>query len=325
MQLDNQTNVSALLWRTVLDEDRIAAAVVARLTYRIEDDELIIDDDQPWVVSNEPWSSPAGLMLADDCFRRGGVDLFILGAAHAPGGRPVSKIEVRIRLGDFAGGVDVYGERLWTRGFGRSLQPSEPAKFTTKPLSLELAYGGTQQWDGLDIPFAANPNGKGWYLDEETALGRPLPNIEDPRHPITRFADRPDPVGVGFCPLGFGPALKKSLELTDDGQIRKIHPTLFNQAFPDMISPATHQHAHCVVFGVHPDGPITFRMPDPPLVVDLQIGNHHIRRSLQIDQIGIESDNARVFITYRFPFRYHIARMQPRFCALNWSKQTTDH
>jgi hypothetical protein len=319
MQLQNQTPVSALLWRTSLKDDRIAAAVIARMTYRIVEGRLLLDPEQPWIVSQEPWQSPAGELQPDDCFRRGGVDVLVIGSARAPGGQPTPRVEVRVALGEFVGGVDVYGERVWRRGFTGELVATDPVPFVARPLTLEFAYGGKQLWDQLEVPFPSNSAGKGFYLDEAAAIEQPLPNIEDPRRPIQRVGDQPDPVGVGFCPLGFGPTLRRSVEFTKTGHIDKLHATLWNQAFPDMIAPAVAEGTRCSLFGVHEQGTIGFRIPKLPLLADIQIGETRVERLLAIEQIGVEPDLGRVFITYRFPFRYKIVRMQPRACVLRWS------
>jgi hypothetical protein len=325
MQLDNQTPVSALLWRTALGDDRIAAAVVARITYRVVDGQLLMDNEQPWIVSQTPWQSPAGLLPPEDCFRRGGVDLLVFGSARARDGRPTRAIEVRVRLGDFMAGVDVHGERVWVRS-GSGLTPTTAVPFVELPLSLTLAYGGKQLWDQLEVAYPANPEGKGWYFDESSAVERPLPNIEDPHRPIQRVVDQADPVGVGLCPPGFGPALRRSVRFDERGILQKLYPTFFNQAFPDFIAPpGPEEGAHYAISGVHERGAIQFRIPPLPLLADVQIAGTRVERVLAVDQIGIEPDLGRVFITYRFSFRYSVVRMQPRACVLRWSPRTSSH
>ncbi len=87
MQLHNHLPIHARLWRTILDDERIAAALVARLTYRIVDGRLLLDPEQVWEVPSTPWDSPVGPLPPEDCFRRGGVDLMVFGNAVAPRGQ----------------------------------------------------------------------------------------------------------------------------------------------------------------------------------------------------------------------------------------------
>lgn len=320
MELDNSTPIPAVLWRTIMDQERIAAAVVARATYRVIDGRLLLDHEQAWTIDKTEYESPIGRLPPEDCFRREGVDLLIFGRARAPGGEPTSKVEVRFQVGDFVGGVDVHGERLWRRGFGfQQLEASAPAKFTERPLSLEFAYGGTQPWDGLDIPFMANPIGKGFYTELAQAVEQPLPNIEDPRRPVQSWFDQPDPVGVGFCPRGFGPRVQSNVVFDERGLMTELRPGFFNEAFPAMVAPHVAPGSICRVYGVREDGPLICRIPTLPLCTAIDIGSNHLVRTLEIDQIGVEPDIQRVFITFRFPFRYSVVRMQPRACQLRWS------
>ena len=100
MELDNATGLPALLFRTVVDDTRMAAAVIARITYLIgADGQLRRGEAQPWGVSAAPWDGPAGPMPSDDVFYRGGVDLFVFGEAWAPGGRPAPTSELRLSVG----------------------------------------------------------------------------------------------------------------------------------------------------------------------------------------------------------------------------------
>ncbi len=319
MKLDNSTPIPAVLWRTIMNQERIAAAVVARITYRVVDGRLLLDHEQAWTIDKAEYESPVGSLPPEDCFRRGGVDLLIFGSARAPGGSPTAKVEVRFQVGDFVGGVDVYGERLWTRGFGTGLRATAPASFVECPLTLAYAYGGKQVWDGLEVPYVSNPEGKGFYTEAANARDQPLPNIEDPRRPIKEWSDQPDPAGVGFCPRGFGPRVQRSVSFDERGMLNELRSGFFNEAFPDMVAPEVTPRTVCRVYGVRDDGPLVFRVPTLPLCALIDIGDAHVERHLQIDQIGVEPDLSRVFITYRFPFRYKVVRMQPRACQLRWS------
>jgi hypothetical protein len=319
MELDNQTPVPAVLWRTILDQERIAAAVLARVTYRVVDRRLLLDPNQAWILDKTQYESPIGPRPPEDCFRRGGVDLLILGSARAPGGIPTPKVEVRFVVGSFVGGVDVHGERVWSTGFGAQLHATPPKPFVERPLSLACAFGGTQLWDGLEVPHPLNPEGKGYYIEERAAREQPLANIEDPRRPVRQWHDHVDPVGVGFCPRGFGPRIQRSVSFDTRGILTKLDAGFFNDAFPDMVAPEPEPGTLCQVHGVREQGALGFLIPRLPLSARIRIGDTIVDRDLRIDQIGVEPDLERVFITYRFPFRYTVVSMQPRACELRWS------
>src|SRR5690606_18923820 len=165
--------------------------------------------------------------------------------------RPVPTMEGGFAVASFVCGLAVYGPRFWREGVFR-LEPSEPVPFLECPLTLEHAYGGKQLWDGIEVPYTANPQGKGYYLDEGAARYQPLPNLEDPRAPIRKWNDQPVPVGVGLCPRSFGPRVQRSVEIDAAGAIRRIAPSFFNDAFPDCVAPRVEPGTPAEVWGVHP-------------------------------------------------------------------------
>jgi hypothetical protein len=317
MQLKNRTGLPALLFRTGIDDDRLAAALIARVTYEIVDDELIVADEQSWPLSPAPWETEYGPMDGDQVFYRGGVDLLVLGSVRAPDGVPVSQMNVVVQVGEsFQRHLMIFGERRWVR-LGRDLVPSVPAPFHEIPLTLENAYGGKDLWDELPVPFPANPEGKGFYLEEENAEGQVLPNIEDPMALIRSWNDRPEPVGMGAPGMGFGPRLQQAVRLdVETGMLEELKPLFFNAAFPGMVVPRVIPGERVRVTGVREDGILDFILPRSGLYMRLRLGNEVLERELQIDQIGIEADHGRAFITYRYPFRYTMVPLQKRECEL---------
>lgn len=316
MRLDNRAGVPALLFRGVIGEERFAAAVIARITYRIEAGRLVQDDEQPWPVSAAPWDGPEGKMPSDEVFYRGGVDLMVFGEAWAARGRPSIAVPVRVRCG---GGFDhqiaVIGDRVWRRS-GSEFVPTRPVPFVSMPLTLARAFGGRCTWDGLEVPFPDNPEGKGYCIDRDQVEGKPLPNIEDRRRPVQSWEDRPDPVGVGLCPAVFGPRLRETVRFDERGMITELEPGFFSSAFPRMVAQAVAPGDAVVVEGVSPDGPLSFTVPAPPLVMNLRVGDARLDQLLAVDQIGIQVAQRRVFITYRSPFRYVMKPRQERSCVL---------
>src|SRR5664279_1318535 len=317
MELTNLAGVPGYLFRTVIDDTRLAAAVIARVTYQVnEDGTLARTAEQPWILSAAPWDAPVGKMPSDQVFRRGGVDLFVFGQAWAPRQRPTPAMLVKLELSSgFKSQLAVIGDRVWLK---QGLQPmaSKPKPFVSMPLSLDCAYGGKDVWDGLEIPFPTNPNGKGYYITDEQAVGKHLPNIEDPEHPIRNWNDQPDPVGMGLCPFGFGPHVRETVRFNEQGAMVELKPRFFNNAFPAMIAPRMAPGETVVLDGASPNGPMRFRVPPLELQMHLRVGQSELVRPLAIDQIGIEPENKRVFVTYRFPFRYTLQPREQRACIL---------
>ncbi|HVT09945.1 MAG TPA: DUF2169 domain-containing protein [Polyangia bacterium] len=315
MELRNRTPFPAAIFRTVIDDNRLAAAVVARITFNLVDGKLVASSEHPWIVSGPPWDGPQGKMDSDEVFRRGGVDLLVFGSARAPRNRAVSQMKVTMSVGAWSRTVQVTGERAWVRG-GRQLRPTAPVPFTAIPLTMANAFGGKGEWDGLSCPFPENEHGKGYFLTEEAAVGGRLPNIEDPRWPVVAWTDRPAPVGVGPCPIISGQRMRNGILLDDKGRVVEILPKFFNAAFPEMIVDEVTPGDQVRIDGVWHEGPLTFSIPDVAPRAVLAFGGEVIQRDLKIDQVGIEADQSRVFITYRFPFRYVVHKMQLRSCDL---------
>jgi len=315
VELDNRTGWPAALFRAPLEGDRFAAALVARVTFQLTAAGPVPAADQPWIVSRGPWASPRGPADGDALFRRAGVDLFLFGTAHVAG-RARTETSVQLTVGGFQRRIRVIGDRAWVRR-RRGLEPTAPQPFTEMPLSLAHAYGGRAVWDQLAIPHPDNPAGRGFVLDEASAEGAVLPNLEDPAQPIGHWSDRPDPVGLGFCPMTCGLRLRAGLLVGEGGQLRGISPALFNAAFPAMIAERVVPGDAVRIAGVSETGaPLAFAVPELPLVARLRFGADVIQRPLAIDQLGIEADAQRIFVTYRYPFRYVMHPRQLRSCCL---------
>jgi hypothetical protein len=316
MDLFNHTPFPALMMRFCASPEVMGASMVARVTYDLRHGIATPSDEQSWIVSPKPWECAYGAMEADEVFCKGGTDLFVFGSARTPRERPLTEMIVSITAGNFRRDVLVVGDRAWVaRGSGLTMTSPQP--FVAMPLTLKNAYGGTSEWDGLEVPFADNPHGRGFFLEREQAVGKRLPNLEEPRAPIRRWDDRPAPVGVGICPPSHGGRLRAGLTLGKNGEMQKIHARLYNAAFPEMvITDEVKPGTPIRLAGVSHEGPVTFTVPEIPIVFRLMLDRQGIVRTPRIDQIGIEVDKQRIFITYRYPFRYVLYERQRRSAEL---------
>jgi hypothetical protein len=319
VELDNDTGLNATLLRQSIDDDRMLAAVVCRVSFEWNDDApgRRAEDQSRWPLKPEPEPTPWGVLEPEPTFHRDGVDLFVFGDAIAPAERPTVAMQVRIEAPDFERSALVLGERRWVKHLG-VLQPSEPTPFTRLPLTREHAFGGKPQWDGLEVPHPDNPDGVGYYLEEHAAVDGPLPRIEDPAALVRHWNDRPTPVGFGLCPLGCGQRLRAGMELDAEGlQVRRYTRRLFNHAFPEMVLPRLQPGDKLRIEGVHPERPRRVHVPELRLQVTLGFDDERFTRPMRIEQLGIEMQQGRLFVTYRFPFRYVIHPRQLRSCRLH--------
>jgi hypothetical protein len=316
MDLTNRTRFPAALYRGCIDEDRLFGSLAVRVTYDLAGGRLVPSEEQSWKVSAGPWEGPHGPMAGDNLFRRGGVDLFVFGSARPPGG-PAPRADVTVEVGEhFRHTVAVFGDRVWEKRQGR-LVPSEPRPFEAIPLTLANAYGGQDEWDELPVPFPMNPNGKGFALEESSAAGKPLPNVEDPDRLVRNWNDHPEPVGVGAPPDGFGPRVLRGVTFDEDtGRLKELKPRFYNAAFPGMVAPRAAAGDRVCVTGVTGNGPLEFALPPAGLKVRLRFGDEWVEREPAVDQVGVEADARRVFVSYRYPFRYRLVPLQWRACEL---------
>ncbi|MDA3960417.1 MAG: DUF2169 domain-containing protein [Planctomycetota bacterium] len=303
-------------FRTLVDEERIAAAVIVRTTYDWHGEDLILQDEPAWPVSPGPFDSPQGPHPGDDLWLHEGVDCLLFGHARAPGGTPCESVEVAVKIGTWERRVRVLGERVWEKGWGKRLLPSPPQPFTAVPLGLSSAFGGSYDLHGLPVPYGDNPDGVGFVPDAKAAVGAQLPQLEEIDRPISEWALEMPVVGLGLCPPAFSSRFERGASFTDDGVLSELRPAFFNHAFPEMVAPGAAPGDVVQVTGVDAAGDRRFVVPELPVRVELSFGDTTTVKPLAVDQIGIEPDQNRVFITWRYPFRYTIRPMEPRRLVL---------
>jgi hypothetical protein len=170
-------------------------------------------------------------------------DLILVGQAHAPYGRPVTELDVRLRVGTLEKKVRVFGDRTWLFPSALMMVPkiSKPAPFVTMKLGYDRAFGGIDAVAALYC--RENLIGKGFIgvKTEKTVHEKLLPNLEDPNNLIDSWKSHPKPVGFGFYGRGWMPRL--AYAGTYDEKYRKerapappldFSPAFFNGAHPDL-------------------------------------------------------------------------------------------
>src|SRR5690606_7033006 len=158
----------------------------------------------------------------------------------------------------------------------------------------------------LRIDYPLNPHGRGFYVAEDEAEGQPLPNFEELDQRITTWNDAPDPAGLGFCPYELGVRARSAVQLREGRPPTFDLVGLLNSAFPRMVAPPIAFGQSIQLEHFTPKGRLTFAVPDPGILVRMQIGEKMAERPLKVEQIGIAPDLRRAFITYRYPFRYRL-------------------
>ncbi len=183
-------------------------------------------------------------------------EFLLAGKAYAPGGKPVTGLEVTVRVGSLEKRVHVFGDRVW-QGQGRRM-PSSPQPFTEMDLSYRLAFGGPG--------YAKNPIGKGAApIQTDTGVPvHPLPNLEDPAALMSTPADRPAPAGVGPLDLSW-PQRSGKLGSYDEAWLKSTWPYLpddvdwscFIAAPPDQQGPHDFNGDEALTLvNLHPQQPV---------------------------------------------------------------------
>ncbi|WP_437971496.1 DUF2169 domain-containing protein [Sorangium sp. So ce260] len=337
MKLRNETRHAALLLRTASSrsDDHMLGCVIARPTYRLAGGALAATPDDPWPISAAPVPTPLGTMPGDKPFYMGGIDVLLGGKVRQPGGAARPRLDVELDVGrTFRRRIAVLGDRTWVPGAGGHLVPSEPEPFVSMDLGYERAFGGTCPTDyGLDMPFTPNPAGRGFYLDAKNALGKPLPNLEDPARLLRSFGDTPDPVGLGYYPAGGALRARAatSAAMPDPARLspgrtpelpmshRDILPTFFNMGHPGMMIDAGGEpkpgDGIRLAHGLR-GGDLAFAMPALRMHVHVQLEDRQYVFPMHLDQIGIIAGEGRVFFSLRCVFEYRIRKEERRTATL---------
>ncbi len=346
MKLHNQTSHAADILRSVSPraEDHMLCCLIVRRTFRLQQGELKPTPDEPWSIEQAPTETELGVMPGDKGVYSGGVDVLIGGTVRQPNGQAAPRLDVALEVGrSFHRRIAVLGERSWQRNDEGELVMSEPAPFKSMELSYANAFGGVVDTDyGVPMPYSANPLGKGFYLSAESAVGQPLPNLEDPAHLIETANDFPDPIGCGYYPMTGGLRAAAALDHPEAEAIAKrtmspqqrpdpspgsgdalnpeqVKPTLFNMAHPNMIiEPSKAPESGDRVRLSHGlrDGDLEFLLPEIAAHAHVQLENRDYVFPLHLDQIGLVAGKGRVMLSQRCVFEYRLVKQERRFVTL---------
>jgi hypothetical protein len=254
-----------------------------------------------------------------------GTSVTVAGEVFGPRSPPFQRL-VSLAVGNIAVRLWAFGDRRWMRDLTGSLHASGPAPFERLPLSFAKAYGGRFDvppglYPGTELPFpggrfgyALNEGGVGFYPDEASAAGRPLPNFELADQLIEQWSDRPVPGCFVPCPEltalrmaqpeGVGPTEtpEQPNMPTRDGMLSRIlrmpHPAPGYLIF-DELAPGT----PIQLDGVGRDV-IRFHAPPPPARVRVRRGRSTDDARPEVRSIHINADDAVVRCVFGYFFTY---------------------
>lgn len=146
----------------------------------------------------------SGLVYDSDLVRtKVATDVVLHGHACSPSRSPVASLDVRLKVGPLQKTLTVHGDRVWERGFGLGVRPSDAVPFTTLPIVYERAFGGTRPprpgSSSEPVWEPRNPIGVGLAKDASDLIDTPVPNVEYPDQPVTQWKHTGAP--AAFAPI----------------------------------------------------------------------------------------------------------------------------
>lgn len=322
MRLENTTALPAALVRSSEADDRIAALLVAAVTYRIEGERLTPAPAPRPLELDTAGPIPSDAMFIKDC-----VSLCVTGFVYGEGAR---RANARLRAGDLDVSVVALGPRVWREGaLPTTLAPTDPLPFERVAMSWKNAYGGSlrrratvlrvEGEDALlpahDATYPWNPEGTGYYLDREEAIDQPLPSLEHPDHLVARWDDRPEP--ACFAPYPMWGALRASTVLrgkeVDLTHVGRLPSRAAPRTTLDRIDPGT----RVTIEGMRPRGEvIAFALPAAPVELVVSVGGEEERFVPAIDAVDVDAEAKELRVVYRAAFTYPIVAGERRRAVL---------
>lgn len=320
MQLDNQTPFPACLLRNQRDEDGpVDGALVLKATFEQDAKRRWVPVAEQLPIIKEPLPTAFGIFHGEGFMRKQGVDIGVLGTVRLA--RPRRSAEVTISVGSRRSSLLVYGDRRWVRSGRGGLVASGPDLFQEMPLSYERAYGGKTTHDYEEHTWPDNPVGRGYFLSEEVAEGKPLPTIESATaRPVRVWSDQAAVAGWGPYPCFWGLRAREGVkppEKSDGSDLPTITTRLNNNAHPDLIVPALPPDAEVRISGLQAD---QLSYPIPRLSVRLEVKTGETAVSvppIEIDGLFVWPDVGHLTVTARTRFKYPFNRGQVRGARLS--------
>ncbi|MBK8257032.1 MAG: DUF2169 domain-containing protein [Polyangiaceae bacterium] len=282
---------SRLVWRR--DADRWALSVIVKATFDVVPGEVRPASQLAPIYGADVFESgnPAlGLIAPNDLVPfKARADVLLVGHAHAPYGRPVSSLNVRLAVGSVDKSIAVFGNRLTS---ARGVGPALP--FSKMSLSYERASGGLGTSNPIGMP-----------------RGEKLPNLEPLGWSAPRSEATPAASGRGEMapPISFGPiaptwperASKHRSWRIDDPLPEDFDPSFFNSAPSDQQTAFLRGDETIVLEHLHPDYPaLTTRLVGlvPRAYAD-RYGYGPTPVEMLADTLWIDADRRKLCLVWR--------------------------
>jgi hypothetical protein len=315
MFVRNLTTLDAALARGRINDELAAGAVVLSHMLHIGDGTLspLVEPLEP--SEHDPPQKLMRLVLWE------GVSVTAAGVAPGPTAPPFVR-PVLFRIGAAERRLIVFGDRRWVRRFGGGLEATTAAPFETIELSFKRGFGGAYDLPpgllpgtdlphpGLRVTYTINANGVGFYADQRSAEGSPLPNIERPDQLVRHWNDAPEPAGLTPCPELTAWRMKQDADALSQQPSRSVpHPSssfrLLHSAPPPLIFDDVPFGTSIELHGLR-GGPVRFQVPPAPATVSIRARGSKtetpLRATLRALHVDAERRTARFVYGHCFPY-----------------------
>jgi len=236
-------------------------------------------------------------------------DVIVNGNAHAPHGRPTTRMTVGLGTPLGTKTLAVHGDRRFERDLVGGIVKSPPLPFLTMPIVYERAWGGHDREDPepanqrMDV---RNTVGTGVFARASHAVGKPVPNVE-------LLDGQETPVGFGALCSFWQPRL--AYQGTYDAKwLEQRKPLLPEDWDPQwlqcapvdqQIGPHLRGGEPFAVIGMTPGGTLRFALPKHYFGFTTHVGRRSFEHRAQIDTVVIEPDHPRVIVVWHSTLSCH--------------------
>ena len=302
--------------------------VAVRCTFEIRPDGTTIapDDQQPVMQAPKHFGKPTDSSLqydTDFSLTKPTTDVILHGSAYAPRRKPVTALDVTLRIGDVRKTLHVTGNRPYKKSFTGLAASDFAQPFVQMPLAYERTYGGAEPTppDKEQLRFdPRNPIGVGYV----PMAGKLAPNVHYPG----RGRDK-QPAGFGPIPAHWQP--RSSFAGTyDDAWVKERSP-LYPRDLDDrffLCSPEDQRPAAFLKGGepveltnLTPSGHLAFALPRLAFGFETTFkGGERVQHQGSLYTVILEPDASRIVLVWRTSLPCH-PKVQSLLGTLVWEKQ----
>jgi len=315
LQLKNRTPFDAKFSLFPNEQGIDTLYLMIKASFKIGHDWILTDKQISPFIKDEYWGelNDSSIKYGSDYhIGKSATDIIVMGNAYVPDNKLARQLDVNVSVGEATKTIRVFGDRVWKNGH---ISPPEP--FQQMELVYERAFGGKHERDKKD----SNGDGEGLLVEPRNPIGRgfagkrslsemngiALPNLEDPNDLIKTHKDAPEPACFAFISPSWQNRQQyagtydeawqtgRSPYLPDDFDKR-----FFNAAHRQLIYPSFLKGGEGVnITHMHPDGDLTFNLPQFQPIAEVDISDKLLRLMFQIETVLIQPNQMELSLVWR--------------------------